>query len=161
MSEKPARQRKIPPNLHEAVLAESGKGQSHREIAAWLQAEHGVKVSHAAVGSLLRSIADERREAVQAVVADKVARSATRDLEILSELQDDLKAKWDELKNQRGKLALALEVADRLVGLTVKKLKASGVNGAEPPPTVPSADARAELLARMRRLAERAEPAAG
>lgn len=130
------------------VLRLSAEGKSRRDIAAWLLEHHGVKVDHTTVARRIRETRDERRESTQAAIAGITAKSATTDLEVLGELQADLRAKWKELKDKD--LKTGLLVADRLHAVSTTKLKAAGV-GDEP--TGPSQDFRAELTARMRRLA--------
>lgn len=143
------RRKAIPPELLEALLVEAGKGLTLMELERWLLETHGVKADHRTVGKHLKAIREERAEAARGAVADRVAKSATADLDVLAGLQADLLGLWN--KHKRGKSVRdALQVADRLHWVTATKLKAAGIGTDVPAPTQ---DARAELLASMRRLA--------
>lgn len=134
--------RGIPEIHHEAVLRLSAEGKSQRAIAQWLEAEHGVKVDHVSVGRLIRSIKSERREATEAVIADRVAKSATSDLDILENLQKDLLDLWENAKkpDEGGKVDVqaALPVADRLLSVTTTKMKAVGMADEKTPKSLSS-----------------------
>src|SRR6185369_14217215 len=50
---------KIPPHLESAVR-EYARAHGQRPAAAWLEAQHGVKVTHVTVGNLMRAGRAER-----------------------------------------------------------------------------------------------------
>lgn len=63
----------IPPNLEAAILAESGKGRSQRDIEAWLRDVHGYRTTHVTIGKLLRRVRAEVGESTRAVAVSEVA----------------------------------------------------------------------------------------
>lgn len=72
--------RKITPNLEKEILAKAADGGSTRAIAAWLLAEHGVKVTHQAVAHLLRQTRQTRAEVAKVVVREQLSKSVISDL---------------------------------------------------------------------------------
>lgn len=55
--------KRLPTGIEAEVRRRAAAGESHREIAAWLSAEHGLEVAHTTVGRLLRTpAASEVRE---------------------------------------------------------------------------------------------------
>lgn len=64
--------RKIPDALVGEVLSRSANGEGTRKIAAWLEEAHGISVHFTGVADLLKDSRAERKEAAQAIVAEKL-----------------------------------------------------------------------------------------
>ncbi len=80
------RPKKIPDSLHEPIrLKHAQEGKGSRAIATWLAEAHGVHVSHQCVNDLLQSLLAERTEVTKAVIAERVGKSVTSDLDVLDE----------------------------------------------------------------------------
>lgn len=77
------KQRKITPALEKEILAQAAEGNSARTIAAWLLAERGLKITHQAVGQLLRHTRQTRAEVAKVVVREQLAKTVLSDLERL------------------------------------------------------------------------------
>lgn len=80
----------IPDTLRPAILEKAAEGYSIRDLAAWLDREHGVKVGHATVHRVILETKAERKEVAQAVVRDKLVRGLRHDLERFDAIEDDL-----------------------------------------------------------------------
>lgn len=123
--------RKISPALEREVLKKSVAGQSTREIAAWLDAEHGVKVTHQTVANLLRQTQETRADVAKSVVREALVGQLVPDLERLEQIRQEAArraAKQDDDEVWIKLSKLEAEVIDR-------KLKASGADAPDESPT--------------------------
>lgn len=111
--------KKLTPTLRREILEKAALGSSAREIAAWLAAERGVKVSHQAVGNALRQVRTERADVAKAVVREVLVKTVGGDLAHLDELLGDLRA-----RRQR-----AAKAIDEFV-LNLKRQREEGAAGA-------------------------------
>lgn len=107
----------IPPALEPAVLAEAGKGRSHRDIAAWLKATHGVGVTHVTVGKLLKRVRGELSETTRAVAVNELAPQVVGDIAELEAMRR--RARAIEEKAMEGRIVTAL--GEPLVDKKTKK----------------------------------------
>lgn len=72
---------KITPELHDQIVARAAGGESSRATAAWLLAKHQIKVSHVAIGNIIRKHRTERGTVARHVVATKVEKTLAKDLD--------------------------------------------------------------------------------
>lgn len=112
------------------VVERFGRGESHRQIAAWLETQ-GVKVSHATVGRWLKDHRAERADAIRDKVVEALVPHITSDLDYLSKWQGHLDALAESLlgnhseKNPINPDGL-VKVLDQLRKYTELKLKHAG-----------------------------------
>lgn len=78
---------KIPPELHEQILARVAKGQTLETIAAWLKKSKAIDVSRMAISKLVAKHRVERREITKHVVESYVEKSLPQDLAELDGIQ--------------------------------------------------------------------------
>lgn len=83
--------RKISPELEKELLKRSAEGHTTRALSAWVLAEKGIKISHQAIGNLLRQTRRERSEVTKAVVREQLTKTVTADVDVLGETQDELR----------------------------------------------------------------------
>lgn len=74
---------KIPPDAEAGILERAGKGDSLREICAWLEKTHGISVTPTAIRKKLTKRRAEREVVAKAVVREHIAKTVTSDLEHL------------------------------------------------------------------------------
>lgn len=121
--------RSIPPNLEPAVLGKAGEGLSLREIAAWLEATHGVKTTAPTVNRLLNRIKEERAPIAQAVVREKLAKTLTTDLDAVNGILERARKLEDDAAGQ-GEMETALRAQDRQLKALTLRLELSGAGNA-------------------------------
>ena len=85
--------RSIPAEVEEALLTLAGelnpatrRRWTTRELSAWLQTTHAIRLSHAGVGAILRRARDERQAAVADAIRAQVCDNLTRQLQDLDAL---------------------------------------------------------------------------
>lgn len=115
------------------ILAKSAGGSSTREIAAWLEAAHGIKTSHAKVGRIIREHRDERADAIRSKVVEALEPHVTSDLDLLSKWQRKLDKIADRLLSEDSDEDapaidhdVLLKTVDQLRKITETKLKCAG-----------------------------------
>lgn len=139
---------RIPSDLTEFILAKAGAGLSTREISKALLDEKGLKVSHAAVGRRLREIRDERKPIAQAVIAEKLGKTVTTDLDELDAVRSRLKT-YEVTAAEKKELDVAIRAARAQAHVIATKLHFAGAGDGEPP----DVDARTRLLKKLEQLA--------
>jgi hypothetical protein len=116
----------IPDRLHRWLLERAADGKTTREIADLLGSEHGIETTYTSVSRLLVKLREQRAEVTRAVIAEKVGRHVTADLDRLDKLREEAE--------RRGKAETDNEVWVKLAEEERKiidmKLKRSG--GDEP-----------------------------
>ena len=166
----PGRASKIPEALEEELLHRAGKLHpetrhrwTHRQLAAWLEAEHQVSVSHQVVGLTLGRLREDRRkrqaEVLRGVLVGEV-RGVLREIKATRKLlagklnaRVGIKALVDAVDAQRKVLATIAEIGG-VKGPT--QLEVSGPDGAP----IQIEDARHALSAALEKLAGGADPGA-
>ena len=116
---------KIAPALTEGILEQAGRGLSGAEIAAWLEAEHGIKVTGRAVLGLLARTRAEREPITRAVLAEKLGKSVGTDLAAL----DGVLGRAEEIEREAraaGERDEALRAQDRQLRALELRFKLSG-----------------------------------
>ncbi len=95
---------KIPPELHDVIVARAAGGESTRTVAAWLKATHGVSVSHVQVSRILVRHRDERGTVARHVAVSKVEKTLVADLDAygrrIEKLGDAAEQALDAYKEQ-------------------------------------------------------------
>lgn len=135
--------KKIPPTLHPEILAKAGGGATAQQIADWLEADHGIKVTRRAVAHHLKQTQAERAEITRAVAREKLAPTVTSDLDELARLRDEAeKIKVMALSGEEPALGHALRAIEIQSLITDKRLKYSGAGE----PDVPGAGAGVLIL---------------
>jgi hypothetical protein len=107
---------KIPPKLHDAIMAQVAEGKTSEQVCAWLKEEHGVSVSDRAVRDLIKRKASHRSELIDAATKEHLGKSLPSDLAALDKVHADLES-------------LRLRVLDALTNeskLTLKQLTETG-----------------------------------
>lgn len=94
---------KIPPELHEQILAQVAKGLSQQKIANWLKAEHKIDVAKQSIAKLVKKTQSFRAEASRLAVAEYAAKKLPEDLSI----HDAHVARAHEILERVEQLALA------------------------------------------------------
>lgn len=89
---------RIPHHLHPFIQERAAKGWAGDGIAAWLLAEHGIKVSGRSVRDHLQRTRAERTTVVQALTVEMLAPQVVGDIEILQAIQRDLVADCARLR---------------------------------------------------------------
>lgn len=117
---------KIPEDLEEALLARAGqinpttsKRWGHRELAAWLQTEHGIAVGYRAVGRCLQRLRAEVAAARQAAARDALTRALRPSLQRLRDYERRL-AEALPANAKAGTLASTMESQRRVVDTLAK-----------------------------------------
>lgn len=177
--------KKISPKLEKEILAKAAEQYSNRDIAKWLKDERGIKISHQAVGNMLRQTRDARAEVAKVVVRQTLGKTIVSDLDRLNREQNRVErlgrrmyrraiAALDALEGAAvgtmssedlkvaiagvGDFAdLALKATDRVTKLAGVKLHLSGAD-AENDQSRGAASASDELLAKLDSLADRLSP---
>ena len=72
---------KISQEMHTEIVARAAGGETSRATAAWLLATHGIKVSHVAIGNIIRKHRDERGTVARHIAATKVEKTLVADLD--------------------------------------------------------------------------------
>ena len=103
--------RKIPPDLVPELLARHGKGETSPQLAVWLLEAHGIEITGRSIRRFLASRAEERRELVQNVVAEKLAPVIDGDLVALGEIADRLRG-YAEKAAKADKLGHAIRASE-------------------------------------------------
>lgn len=122
--------KKLSPDLHTEILVQSARGGTNRAIAEWLLAEHGVKISHQAVGRFLKETHVERGEVATEVTRAHLAPKITADLDRLEEIRAEAERRADIQENDEVWCKLAKVEAD----IIDRKLKFSGADEASERP---------------------------
>jgi hypothetical protein len=108
--------KRITGDMVAGMLKLAGSGKSAAEIAAWILAEHKVKVSDRAVRQHLAKVAKDREPLAKAVVQEQLSKTLTADITALDRLlgrahQVELDAgnpeKLEELDKELARLALS------------------------------------------------------
>ena len=83
--------KKIPDTLVGEVLARSANGEGTRKIAAWLEAEHGISIHFSSIADMVRDARAERKEAAQAIIAEKLgsAEGLSADIDGIIQLRNE------------------------------------------------------------------------
>lgn len=118
---------KIPTNLHDAVIDESGKGLSSAEIRDWLLKTHNIKTSTPAVCRLLNKLKIERKEIAQRVYADAVSKSANNDIFIIGDVIKKCKKRFDILIDNEEDFK-AKTMAEVMFKYISKRMDLAGLN---------------------------------
>lgn len=148
----------IPSNLHTVVLARAGEGMSSEQIASWLLEHHQLAVTGRAVRRLLERTRADRAVVSRAVLADKLGKTITTDLDAVQGVLE--RAAGIEAGAIADKdFALALKAQDRQLKALDLRLKLSGIDA--PPAVVEVKAAREALLAKLDRLVEAERQASG
>ena len=71
---------KIPPELHDIILGEAAAGRTQRDIAKLIKSQHGISVTHVAIGNLIRTHRAGRAEIARAALVDYAATKLPVDL---------------------------------------------------------------------------------
>ena len=126
---------KIPEALHDTLFAMYGdldpatsRRRTYRDLAAWLESAHGIKVSHMAVRSVVDPLRRQRDELRRDVIRERLVAQLGPQLDDLDELM--VKVKALTLNGPKGKKASASVVLDALDGYrkaVETKLKFAGV----------------------------------
>jgi len=82
---------KINPEMALFIL-EKAPLHSCRQLAEMITEKFGIKISHAGVNSFIRNRQLERKEVTKSVVAEYIAKTVPRDLEILEAMREQLEA---------------------------------------------------------------------
>jgi hypothetical protein len=77
---------KIPPELHEPILARVAKGQALQAVADWLKSAHAISVSKMALSKLVRKHRAERAQTSKHIVREHIEQKLPQDLEILDKI---------------------------------------------------------------------------
>jgi|GEM_PF-4330235 len=118
----------IPPDREADILARAGAGEGTESIAAWLSGELGRKINGRRVREFLERCRAERAPIARAVIAEKLGRTLTADLDAVDGIlerarKDELAAgKHDDVLRELERLALvdiakAFDSAGRLLPL--------------------------------------------
>ena len=152
--------RGIPEALEPAVLEQAASGKTSRQVAAWLEAEHGIKTSHTTVVRLLQERRQERAEVTRQVVQERVAATVTVDLDLLerhgAELSELVGHYLERAKSTDGDARdcarVALQAVEGLRKLIETKLHFAGA-GAGDEQRAEQQDAARRVNSRLARLA--------
>ena len=101
---------KIPEALRPEVLAKAGNGEGSEAIAAWLLAEHGLKITGRSVRSFLAARREERAEVTKSVIAEKLGKTVFADLDAV----DGILARARADEEEAGKVDDALLELERI-----------------------------------------------
>jgi hypothetical protein len=133
---------KIPEVLRGEVLTRAGEGEGSEQIAAWLLAEHQVRITGRSVRSFLAARREERSEITKDRLAAKLDKTITADLDRVDQLLGDAKAvqdhAWGHGKLEDGEPRfdgeLALKAMEQQRKLLELRFKLSGAGGPEQQP---------------------------
>lgn len=89
-------QSKIKPEMA-AFIIERAPTTSSRQLAEQVTERFGISISHVAINNFMRDRQLERMGVTKSVVADYIAKTVPRDLEILEEMREQL----DELRRSK------------------------------------------------------------
>lgn len=140
--------RKIPPDLVPELLARHGRGETSPQLSAWLLEAHKIEITGRSIRRFIANRADERREAVRSVVAEKLAPVVDADLVALGEIAERLKG-YASKAEALGKMSLAIRASEAEANVRVSRLKLAGAGGDDKPP---EKSARDRLLEKLERL---------
>jgi hypothetical protein len=77
--------RKIGPDLEKEILARAAQGHSARVIAQWIRDDRGMKITHQAVGHVIRQTRQTRAEVTKLVVREALTGQVVSDIDVLAE----------------------------------------------------------------------------
>lgn len=118
--------KKIPPALHPEILAKAGGGATAQQIADWLEADHGIKVTRRAVAHHLKQTQSERSEITRAVAREKLAPTVTSDLDELEAIKQRLHEVEREARQRPELMGHRLRALELQAKVTDRKLHYSG-----------------------------------
>ncbi len=120
---------KITPVFEREILRRSAEGLSTRQLAAWLFETHAVKVTHQAIGLLLKRTQESRADAAKSVVREAMVRHLVPDLDRLEEIRKEAAKRAGVQTDDEVWVKLAKVEAD----VIDRKLKASGADTPDAP----------------------------
>ncbi len=110
----------IPERLHGWVLTQGADGKTTREIAEALGREHGIATHFTSVSRLLARLRAQRSEVTKAVIAERVGRHVTADLDRLDRLREEAQRRGEAETDNEVWVKLA-EEERKIIDMKIKR----------------------------------------